>query len=61
MLPAMCRSKLFRPGSLIMTLRCEDSVILFRFPYFAPSLSLEFRPKVFDPIRGTHFFHGIPE
>ena len=54
MLPAQCRSKLFRPGSQNLTFRREDSIILFRFRYFNPSLSLEFRPKFFDPIRVTH-------
>ena len=51
MLPAICRSKLLRPGLLILTFRCEDSIILFRFRYFDPGLSLEIRSKVFVPFR----------
>ena len=53
MLPAICRLKLFRPGSPILTFQCADSIFLFRFQYFDPSLSLETRPKVSDPIRVT--------
>ena len=53
MLPAICRFELFRPGSPILTFQCEDSIILFRFGYFDPSLSHDIRPKVSDPIRVT--------
>ena len=38
MLPAICRSKLFRPGALFLTFLCEDSIIFFRFRYFDLSL-----------------------
>ena len=38
----------------ILTFRCEESVILFRFRYFDPSLSLENRTKVFEAICVTH-------
>ena len=54
MLPAICRSKLFRPESQNLTFRCEDSIIFFRFRYFDPSLSLEIRPNVFFPFHVTH-------
>ena len=50
MLPAICRSKLFRPLSQVSTFRCDD-LIIFLFRYFDPSLSVEIRTKVFDPIR----------
>ena len=37
MLPAICRSKLFRPGSQSLTFRCEDifeTPIISRLPIF---------------------------